>query len=1489
VLFNCAAFGEHVVVSDASVYFDLKIEYEHRRGNAGLSMSVSNVNFDLFELDSRFLWSADHISGSPFVISITNAQPVVSSFSVNFVQNGTSHVAAAQFRDVFGDVLETTMPSINGTAGNPALVSVASQAISLSCYVLLQEMYSSNVSFSKTQRHFAVLNTAGCASKQLLSIDLCLSGSLKIQLSFSTCEGLLGCTIASSEAAPMQYPFADFFAPKSERQTVHWSGYLMSPCSYNSIISLTFNASCFQNYSACNNWNISIGNSSYTEISRETNVISFNAIPFTLYAIRIQYMILPSERVQNGSLMWESSCHGFERVPPRYLFRPVLNMQQHVTFTFNRSVEPRHSRFSLSNTSVSAGTAVFVALFLRTMFGAPVSTVNLMQNQEIMVLCVAPRASCTNSRWIVQNVEIDDTQVDLYLSCEYLFSVYLLKYDQNFLSATYYSEANLNNPVMSTSISKINYGFTIDTVQIPLRSVRILGFLRLATSIQGTFVARIRLSVDNTSSGNATVFVSGECVLCCHKADISCSRMWSEWTLNHSVQVHPIIFEFRGFSRLSVSNFSVETMNTTYLFPDLLTGFDIGIPIQILVMPSAFSPYHSTIVGPSMLIAGSIGSYEIILRDAFSNTICLKDAEERLHFYISSNTDSRIIWGVIFGCQSILNVEAPRTNFSIVAFFNNIPVNAPLFVGIFCDLRFSSVAFPGLVVAGSTYRINMYLGDCVASDMVNLSTVSLVVLYGNSSARLVQLPVYGSGNTKFIENQFTASGTYRLSLHNSFASGAICVTFFDASFVNMISETIIHIDPYSSVMSFEKNATVASWFGMPVSLKFGLNPAFVYSSGTVATEIKFELVDLPVFDASNIEVHVQGKFYGRLNANGVVPVVFTSNQTIFVQLDITGYKKLTAMTLFWKKPMTHVFQKIPIQHIFGISEALSLGSTTFAQAIVPTICHICDVVLEDIDVSRPSIKICVKQKDVFGNVINLTSAEVQSNFVAFVSATSHKNSACRQQDSTCGTDYISFLCLAQPSTHQNFKFLKFEAFGLSATYFDSANFTQPVSAGVTNAFRPVGISLSTIHPSLSSSMDWSVRWAGFLRGSPGFKGNLTSLVQLQSVFAEGARLWVDGLLIFDVVSAASGTFLSKTFSVVLKQDLLYEIILEYWHSNGPFNLSFSIFEPESYNSQDLAFEMWSAVCRNHSDGTVFLFPHQSVAVFDQAVVWQPSTIWTVGLPVVYSIRTLDVYGNLSNKNPESPLFFSFVSGLETSTDIADIVNYRLPIQTRWVVCASEGQVCFFSGAQIVGYGSKGVPVAFKQANERIFCHPESFGVTTLRNNSTGNQCYISVSPAVSAVSKYKANVINFASPSERVNVFVTFRNASVGMDLTLFSSPECTPHSLVARTKSGLSLNCSDLRMFALFQCIQLDGVIAIPESGLYEIGVWTSDDVMLFINSELVLRSSSSVKAQFYSIAKSFEAFDTAFIKASVVPSSATCMTSFVWKKSVPSIMYVC
>jgi hypothetical protein len=422
-----------------------------------------------------------------------------------------------------------------------------------------------------------------------------------------------------------------------------------------------------------------------------------------------------------------------------------------------------------------------------------------------------------------------------------------------------------------------------------------------------------------------------------------------------------------------------------------------------------------------------------------------------------------------------------------------------------------------------------------------------------------------------------------------------------------------------------------------------------------------------------------------------------------------------------------------------------------------------------------------------------------------------------------------------------------------------------------------------IHPSLSSSVDWSVRWAGFVRGRLGLKGNFTALVQLQSVSTEGARVWFDGSLILDVSSVASGSVISTHFYIAQKEDPLYEIILEFWHSSGSYNFSFSIFDPESFINEDLSFETWTPVCQNYSDGANVQYPYQPLVTYDQSVIWQPSTIWTVGLPVVFIVRALDSYGNLTNKYTGSPLFFSFISGLATSTDVADIINYRFPLQSRWVVCANEGQTCFFPGAQIVGYGSQGIPVAYKQANERILCDSDSFGAL-LRNKSADYQCYLSISPTVLSVSRYNSTSIGFTSPSERVNAFITFRKASAGLDLALYSSPECTPHSLVARTKSGLSLNCSDLKTLAAFQCIQLDGVIAILESGLYEFGVWTSDDVMLFLNSELVLRSSSTAKTQLYSMAKYFDAFETALFRASIIPSSATCTTTFVWKLSSPN-----
>jgi len=351
---------------------------------------------------------------------------------------------------------------------------------------------------------------------------------------------------------------------------------------------------------------------------------------------------------------------------------------------------------------------------------------------------------------------------------------------------------------------------------------------------------------------------------------------------------------------------------------------------------------------------------------------------------------------------------------------------------------------------------------------------------------------------------------------------------------------------------------------------------------------------------------------------------------------------------------------------------------------------------------------------------------------------------------------------------------------------------------------------------------------------------------------------------------------------------LYEIILEYRHNDGPYNLTLSVFDPLSSLEGDLAFEMWSALCLNFPNGTAISYPYKPPFVYDQAVVWQPTTIWTVGLPVLFNIKTVDAFGNLSYKNPESSIFFCFVSGPQTPTDIAEIVNYRFPLQTRWVLCANEGQTCFFAGSQIVGYGSLGVPLAFKQAFQSIQCSTDAFGSFSpfSGNSSTTFQCYLSMVPSNSAISKYLSTSIGLLSPSERLNIFVSFRNASTGLDLSLFSSQECSPHSLVGRTKSGVSLNCSELRKSAVFQCVQLDGVIAFLESGLYEIGMWTSDDVVLFMGSEMVLRSASSLKAQFYSMSRYFKALDTVLFRASVLPSTDSCMTSLFWKLSIPGVM---
>jgi hypothetical protein len=107
--------------------------------------------------------------------------------------------------------------------------------------------------------------------------------------------------------------------------------------------------------------------------------------------------------------------------------------------------------------------------------------------------------------------------------------------------------------------------------------------------------------------------------------------------------------------------------------------------------------------------------------------------------------------------------------------------------------------------------------------------------------------------------------------------------------------------------------------------------------------------------------------------------------------------------------------------------------------------------------------------------------------------------------------------------------LLYHCSGLFATYYDSASLTQPVSASVSDSVRFVGGTLSFINPSLSSTTDWSVRWAGFFRTNTSYYGNATASVRFQSATFEGVRLWIDGLLMFDFFSAAVATTVDATF------------------------------------------------------------------------------------------------------------------------------------------------------------------------------------------------------------------------------------------------------------------------------------------------------------------------------------------------------------------------
>jgi hypothetical protein len=703
--------------------------------------------------------------------------------------------------------------------------------------------------------------------------------------------------------------------------------------------------------------------------------------------------------------------------------------------------------------------------------------------------------------------------------------------------------------------------------------------------------------------------------------------------------------------------------------------------------------------------------------------------------------------------------------------------------------------------------------------------------------------------------------------------------FSDPSFQKSIAELHIPIDPYFG-MSFEKNSEINNYAGMPLSLKFGLGPLFAFVTETTLIDLKFDFSVVPAVDISEVKVYVQG--IATPHSNGQFSIELADNSTKLIQLDVKSYSKLGGtVLLLWKTRSLHVFQKVPIDSIYGMDQSFSLGLTNYPLVVLPSTCHQCDILVAKSDFKSEMIELCVKPQDIYGNIITLqNSSDFPSNFLAFVSSNFRRNSACKFDISKCDVGYLGIVCPAYQTTDHTVRFLNFQTAALYATYYDSMNFTQPVSVALNDVRHFYG----EAPPADVSPSDWSVRWAGFIRGGPTFRGNITASVQLKSDSPDSVRLWVDGLLMIDVLSAGPGTNVSVDFSLALKDNPLYEIILEYSHTIGPYNLTFSVSDPFSTVLDDVAFESWSAVCPNHSNGTAVFYPYVPPVVYDRAVVWQPSTVWTVGLPVDFRIRTVDSFGNLSNKILESYVFFCFVTGFDTSTDVAEINNYRLPLATRWVVCAIEGQQCFFSGAQVVGYGSRGVPFVFKQAIDRILCNSESFNVS-LRGDSSMNQCYLSAAPLIFVASKYKASSVGLVSPSERLNLFVTFRNASAGIDLALFSSPDCSPHSLVARTKRELSFNCSDLKKIASFQCLQLDGALAFSESGVYDIGMWTSDDVMVFMGSDLVLRSSPSLTMQFYSLARYFDSFDTVLLRISIVPSSEACTTSFVWKLSIPGL----
>ena len=186
--------------------------------------------------------------------------------------------------------------------------------------------------------------------------------------------------------------------------------------------------------------------------------------------------------------------------------------------------------------------------------------------------------------------------------------------------------------------------------------------------------------------------------------------------------------------------------------------------------------------------------------------------------------------------------------------------------------------------------------------------------------------------------------------------------------------------------------------------------------------------------------------------------------------------------------------------------------------------------------------------------------------------------------------------------------LLYDCSGLFATYYDTATLTQPMSARTSPSINFVGGALSFINPSLSSTTDWSVRWAGFFRPKTTFFGNATVVVRYQSASLEGVRLWIDGLLIFDYFSSAAATSVSATFTMTSKPVPLYEIVFEYWHSEGisNLNLNFDGFEPQFCHGYDLSGHDIQPTAGNAPGG--MSIPYSCCALSKGALTSQPAII-----------------------------------------------------------------------------------------------------------------------------------------------------------------------------------------------------------------------------------------------------------------------------------------